>query len=125
MFKYGKGAGIMTIVLIVLAVIPVLVALSYVPGMADQVPMKVSESGEVLRMGSKYELAFAPVLCAVFGFMAYGNAGRQAAGYDEGDPMRKLTYTRFIRNGLVICVVLNLASYYVIYMAVTGHGIGF
>lgn len=124
MFKHGTRVGIMSIALVVLAVIPVLAALSFIPGLPDQVAMKVSQTGEVQRYGSKYELALAPVLCFAFSLMAYANSGKQAAMHKDSPAMAQMTRERFLRNGIVVAVVLNVVSYVVIYMAVTGHGVG-
>lgn len=39
--------------------------------------------------------------------------------------MARLTYERFVRNGMVTAVVLNLANAYLLIMVMTGRGYGF
>lgn len=124
MFKYGRTAGILSIVLVVLAIVPLLAAISYVPGMPDQVAMKVSAAGEVERWGSKWEMLVVPALCLVFSLATYANAGKQAGQHDS-EAMSRAVALRYLRNGIITAVVLNIANAYVLYMAVTGKGIGF
>ena len=126
LFNYGRRAGVMSVILVVLAIVPALVALSFWPGLPERVAMKVSAAGEVERWGTKFELLVVPALCFAFSLAAYANAGKQArehAGESEG--VVRSVCERYLRNGLVIAVVLNLANVYVYYMAITGHGLGF
>lgn len=124
MFKYGKKAGIMSIALIVLAVVPLITAALFVPQMPEQVAMKVSQSGEVLRWGGRYEMFVVPVFAVLLGMATYMSAGKQARAHEEASPaMAVVTAERFLRNGVVTGVVLNLANAYMFYAALTGHGL--
>lgn len=125
MFRYGTRGGIMCIALAVLAFIPLVVAVVMVPGFADSVPMKIASDGEVLRMGSRYELLVLPVLCALLSLATAGSASRQARAHeDESDAMARMTYERFLRNGIITAVILNAANAYLFYMVATGRGLG-
>ena len=113
MFKYGKKAGIMSIVLIVLAVVPLITAALFVPQMPEQVAMRIAQSGEVMRWGSR-----------LLGLATYMSAGKQARAHEIDSPaMAVVTAERFLRNGIVTGVVLNLANAYMFYAALTGHGL--
>lgn len=124
-FRYGKKGGVMAIFLLVFAVIPILLAIIYVPQMADQVPTKVNAAGEVLRWGSRYEMLVAPALCFLLSVATLGSAFKQANLQKDSKVMARLTYERFVRNGMVTAVVLNLANAYLLIMVMTGRGYGF
>ena len=81
MFKYGKKAGIMSIVLIVLAVVPLITAAIFVPQMPEQVAMRIAQSGEVMRWGSRYEMFVVPVFAVLLGLATYMSAGKQARAH--------------------------------------------
>lgn len=124
MFKYGKKAGIMSIVLIVLAVVPLITAAIFVPQMSEQVAMRIAQSGEVMRWGSRYEMFVVPVFAVLLGLATYMSAGKQARAHEIDSPaMAVVTAERFLRNGIVTGVVLNLANAYMFYAALTGHGL--
>lgn len=124
MFKYGKKAGIMSIVLIVLAVVPLITAAIFVPQMPEQVAMRIAQSGEVMRWGSRYEMFVVPVFAVLLGLATYMSAGKQARAHEIDSPaMAVVTAERFLRNGIVTGVVLNLANDYMFYAALTGHGL--
>ncbi|MDY4040801.1 MAG: DUF1648 domain-containing protein [Collinsella sp.] len=115
----------MCIVLAVLAFIPLVVAVAVIPGLAESVPMKIASDGEVLRMGSRYELLVLPVLCALLSLATAGSASRQAGAHAaESASMARMTYERFLRNGIITAVILNAANAYLFYMVTTGQGIG-
>ena len=125
MFRYGTRGGVMCIVLAVLAFIPLVVAVAVIPGLAESVPMKIASDGEVLRMGSRYELLVLPVLCALLSLATAGSASRQAGAHAaESVSMARMTYERFLRNGIITAVILNAANAYLFYMVTTGQGIG-
>ena len=123
MFRYGTRAGVMGIALIILALIPLVGAALIIPGLPESVPMKIAASGEVLRTGSRLELLVAPVLCFLLSVATIGSARKQAEPHGAS-AMAQSIYERFLRNGLITAVVLNLASAYLFYMVVTGRGIG-
>lgn len=123
MFKYGKKAGIMSVALIILAVVPLLTAAIFVPQMPEQVAMKVSQSGEVLRWGDRYQMFVVPVFAVLLGLATYMSAGKQARAHEEDSPaMAVVTAERFLRNGVVTGVVLNIANAYMFFAALTGNG---
>lgn len=125
MFRYGTKNGVLAIVLLLLAVVPMLAAVAYLPQLPAEVPMKFDAAGAVVRLGSKYEVLIGPSLALAMGLGAYFSAGRQAIRYGKDDPMAGITYGRFLRNGVVAGIVLDVASFYILYTVVMGHGIGF
>ena len=62
MFKYGRKAGWLGVATIVLALIPVVIAVVVVPGLPESMPMRFDAAGEVTRWGSRYELLVPPVM---------------------------------------------------------------
>lgn len=114
----------MSIVLIVLAVVPLITAAIFVPQMPEQVAMRIAQSGEVVRWGSRYEMFVVPVFAVLLGLATYMSAGKQARAHEIDSPaMAVVTAERFLRNGIVTGVVLNLANAYMFYAALTGHGL--
>lgn len=125
MFGYGKKEGMMAMATVVLALIPILVTLMFLPQMADQVAMKFDGTGEVARWGSKYELLIAPALALALGVGTIIMGLRQARQFDKSDPlMARLTFKRYMRNGVVTGVILMLATFYLLFSAMSGHGFG-
>ena len=126
MFGFGKKEGAMAIAAIVVAVVPMLIAMVYIPQMADQVAMKFAENGEVARWGSKYELLMAPALAVALGIGNVVIGLHQAQKIAKSDQvMAKVTFARYSRNALVLGVVLLVATVYLFHAAITGVGIGF
>ncbi|MDY2777160.1 MAG: DUF1648 domain-containing protein [Collinsella sp.] len=124
MFKYGRKSGLMSVALIVLSVIPIVTAIFFLPQMPEAVPIKFNAAGEAVRWSSHIEMMIAPGLTLLLGLASYVTAGRQARSHEgESDAMARLTAERFLRNGLVTAVVLNLANAYIFYTALTGHSI--
>ena len=88
MFSFGKKNGTRAMVAIMLSFIPLIAVLMVFPQLGDQVPMKVSSAGEVLRWGSKWELMLIPA----FGFLLSGatiaTGIKNAKGYrdDKASP---------------------------------------
>ena len=125
MFGYGKKESTMVIVTIVLAIVPILITLAFFPQLSDQVAMRFDGAGEVTRWGSKYEVLLAPVLALALGFGTIIMGLRQAQKFDGNDPlMARLTFKRYMRNGIVTGVIMLAASIYLLYAAMTGHGFG-
>ena len=126
MFGFGKKESAMAVAALVLAVVPMLIAMVYIPQMADQVAMKFAENGEVARWGSKYELLMAPALAVALGIGNVVIGLHQAQKIARGDKvMAKVTFGRYVRNALVLCVVLLIATVYLFHAAITGVGVGF
>lgn len=125
MFGYGKKESTMVIATIVLAIVPILITLAFFPQLGDQVAMRFSGAGEVTRWGSKYEVLLAPVLALALGFGTIIMGLRQAQKFGDSDPlMARLTFKRYMRNGIVTGVIMLAASIYLLYAAMTGHGFG-
>ena len=124
MNRFGKKAGVMGVVLLALALLPVIVAVIFLPTLPETVPMKIDAAGKVLREGKNYELLFAPALCFVLSIATYMSAAKQARTQDNAT-MASLTCERYLRNGIITAVVLNLATAYLFFMVLTGKGIGF
>ena len=124
MFKYGKKAGILSIVLAALAIIPVLVVMYFIPQLPESVPMEFS-AGVATRFSNRYELLLVPAFAFLLCMATYMSAGKQARAHEEeSEAAAVLTAERYLRNGVVTGVVLNLANAYLVYMAVTGSAPG-
>ena len=124
MFKYGKKAGIMSIVLAALAIIPLLVVMYFIPQLPESVPMEFS-AGVATRFSNRYELLLVPAFAFLLCMATYMSAGKQARAHEEeSEAAAVLTAERYLRNGIVTGVVLNLANAYLVYMAVTGSAPG-
>ena len=111
MFKYGKKAGYMGIALLVLAVIPLVVAACVIPNIGPEVATKFNAAGEVTRWGKSYELLALPVLNLLLSVATYFTAG--------------IVCERYLRNGCITGVFLNVINVYFMYSAITGTGFGF
>ena len=116
MFKYGKKAGYMGIALLVLAVIPLVVAACVIPNIGP---------GEVTRWGKSYELLALPVLNLLLSVATYFTAGRQAKNNDDSAAMARIVCERYLRNGCITGVFLNVINVYFMYSAITGTAFGF
>ena len=124
MFKYGKKAGILSIVLVALAIIPLLVVMYFIPQLPESVPMEFS-AGVATRFSNRYELLLVPAFAFLLCMATYMSAGKQARAHEEeSEAAAVLTAERYLRNGVVTGVVLNLANAYLVYMAVTGSAPG-
>ena len=124
MFKYGKKAGILSIVLAALAIIPLLVVMYFIPQLPESVPMEFS-TGVATRFSNRYELLLVPAFAFLLCMATYMSAGKQARAHEEeSEAAAVLTAERYLRNGVVTGVVLNLANAYLVYMAVTGSAPG-
>lgn len=124
MFKYGKKAGILSIVLAALAIIPLLVVMYFIPQLPESVPMEFS-AGVATRFSNRYDLLLVPAFAFLLCMATYMSAGKQARAHEEeSEAAAVLTAERYLRNGVVTGVVLNLANAYLVYMAVTGSAPG-
>ena len=130
MFKYGKKAGYMGIALLVLAVIPLVVAACVIPNIGPQrvtspAALNFVATGEVTRWGKSYELLALPVLNLLLSVATYFTAGRQAKNNDDSAAMARIVCERYLRNGCITGVFLNVINVYFMYSAITGTGFGF
>lgn len=125
MFKYGKKAGYMGVALLVLAVIPLVIAAFVVPNLGSEVATKFNAAGEATRWGSSYELLALPILNLLLGIATYFTAGRQARNTDDSEAMARIVCQRYLRNGVVTAVFLNVVNIYFMYTAIAGTGLGF
>ena len=121
MFEYGKKNGWMGIALICLSVLPFIIALLIIPNMADSLPMRWDSAGEVTRWGSRYELFLAPVFALFMGLGTYVSASRKGRDLTKSDSNAAaiLTVTRFLRSGILVSIVLNIANIYLLYTSGT------
>ena len=105
MFSFGKKNGTRAMVAIMLSFIPLIAVLMVFPQLGDQVPMKVSSAGEVLRWGSKWELMLIPA----FGFLLSGatiaTGIKNAKGYRDDKALAVITFQRAVRNATVQGIV--------------------
>lgn len=124
MFKYGKKAGRMGVALLVLAVIPLVVAACVIPNIGSEVATKFNAAGEATRWGQSYELLALPVLNLLLGIATYFTAGRQAGRVDDSAAMARIVCERYLRNGCITAVFLNVVNIYFMFTAVTGTGLG-
>ena len=118
MFKYGKKAGYMGIALLVLAVIPLVVAACVIPNIGPEVATKFNAVGEVTRWGKSYELLALPVLNLLLSVATYFTAGRQAKNNEDSAVMARLACERYLRNGCITGVFLNVINVYFMYSAI-------
>ena len=114
----------MGIALLVLAVLPLVVAACVLPNIGPEVATKFNAAGEATRWGKSYELLALPVLNLLLGVATYFTAGRQAKNNDDSAVMARLTCERYLRNGCVTGVFLNVINVYFMYSAITGTGFG-
>lgn len=124
MFKYGKKAGYMGIALLVLAVLPLVVAAFVIPNIGPEVATKFNAAGEATRWGKSYELLALPVLNLLLNVATYFTAGRQAKNNDDSAAMARIVCERYLRNGCITGVFLNVVNVYFMYSAITGTGFG-
>ncbi|MCF2622451.1 DUF1648 domain-containing protein [Collinsella tanakaei] len=121
MFKYGKKAGYLGIATIVLALIPVVIALVLVPGLPDEVPMRFDATGAVTRYGSKFEMLIPAAMSVAFGFGIYVQTARKAAEHAKDSMTMAVGLAeRFLRSGVITTAVINVANAYLLYMVLTG-----
>ncbi len=133
MFKYGRKAGWLGVATIVLALIPVVIAVVVVPGLPESMPMRFDAAGEVTRWGSRYELLVPPVygekvvelvppvMSVAFGFGIYVQTMRKAADHARDSlSMAQVTAERFLRSGVITTAVINAANIYMLYSTMTG-----
>lgn len=125
MFEYGKKAGIMGTVAIVLICISFAMVFVAWPQLGEQVPMRVSSAGEVLRWGSRWELVAAPVLGLALEIGTFMTAFKLAKRYTDEPAMAELAFSRYMRNALAQGVVFVIATGLILFGALTGTGIGF
>ena len=76
------------------------------------------------RWGKSYELLALPVLNLLLGVATYFTAGRQAKNNEESAAMARIVCERYLRNGCITGVFLNVINVYFIYSAITGTGFG-
>lgn len=124
MFSFGKQNGMRAMLALVLAFIPLVVVLMLFPQLGDEVPMKVSSAGEVLRWGSKWEL----VLIPAFGFLLSGatlaTGIKNAKSYRDDENLAVITFQRATRNAIVQGIVFIVATGIILYGVQSGSGIG-
>lgn len=125
MSKYGKKAARMGVALLVLAVIPLIIAAFVIPNAGEQVATKFNAAGEVTRWGASYELLALPILNLLLGIATYFTAGKQASKNEDSAAMARITCERYLRNGIITAVFLNVVNVYFMFTAVTGTGFGF
>ena len=123
MFQYSKKAGYMGIALLVLAVIPLVVAAFVIPNIGPEVATKFNAAGEATRWGKSYELLALPVLNLLLCVATYFTAGRQAKN-NADSAMARIVCERYLHNGCVTGVFLNVINVYFMYSAITGTGFG-
>ena len=110
--EYGKNAKVMSIVLVILGVLPLIVAAVVLPQFADQVPMRYDAAGTVTRWGSRWELLITPIFALVFSLASLAYGRKQARAHTESEAMARMIFTRNVRSGLVLAVLLNIANVY-------------
>lgn len=123
MFRFGRTNGYLTIVLIVLAVLPLIEAFFVIPQLPDSVAMAFGAGGEPTRYASRYELFLAPGICLLLGVGMILTARRQAAvSIRDSRVATELTYRRSIRSGLVMTGLLNVCNIYLLAAAFFERG---
>lgn len=120
MFRYGKTNGYLAILLIALGVLPVVLAAILVPQMADSIPTQFDAAGNVTRWGSRFDLLYVPALCFLLSAGTCLTAFRQARLSDDSHAIAAMTFRRYVRNGLVTSVIINVLNAYMMISAMTG-----
>lgn len=110
--EYGKNAKVMSIVLVILGVLPLIVAAVVLPQFADQVPMRYDAAGAVTRWGSRWELLITPIFALLFSLASIAYGRKQARAHTESEAMARMIFTRNVRSGLVLAMLLNIANVY-------------
>lgn len=123
--EYGDRAGWFSIALVVLACVSLVATLIVFPSLGDQVAMRFDSAGNVTRWGSRFEVFLLPVLNLVFSLAAYWGAGKQAGAIRDSRVSAQLTVVRYLRNGIVTSIILNLVDVYILFTAITGTGFAF
>lgn len=123
--EYGDRAGWFSLALLVMACISLVATLIIFPGLPDQIAMRFDSAGNVLRWGSRFEVFLLPVLNLVFSVATYWSAGKQAGAQRSSHTVAQLTVVRYLRNGIVTAIILNLVDVYILFSAVTGTGFAF
>lgn len=117
MFRYGKRAGYMAIVLLALAAVPLVVAAFVVPGLPETVPVGIAGFGEGAGEGSRFEMLLVPALCLLVGVLTFLTAWRRASAVDDSTAMARLTAERFLRSGILTAAILAGLSLYLLFTA--------
>ena len=125
MFKYGQKAGRMGVALLVLAVLPLVIAAFVIPNVGAEVATKFDAAGKAVRWESSYELFVLPVLTFLLSIATYATAARQAKGTRDSAAMARIVCERYLRNGIITAVFLNVVNVYFMFTAVTGTGLPF
>ena len=123
--SYGDKAGWFSIALLVLACVSLVATLIVFPSLPDQIAMRFDSAGNVLRWGSRFEVFLLPVLNLVFSVASYWSAGKQAAAQSSSQAVAQLTVMRYLRNGIVTSIILNLVDVYILFSAITRTGFAF
>lgn len=123
--EYGDRAGWLSLALLVLACVSLVATLIVFPTLPDQIAMRFDSAGNVLRWGSRFEVFLLPVLNLVFSVAGYWSAGKQAGAQGGSHAVAQLTVQRYLRNGIVTSVILNLVDVYILFTAITGTGFAF
>lgn len=124
MFSFGKKNGVKAALALVLSFIPLVAVFMVFPQLGDQVPMKVSSAGEVLRWGSKWELVLLPGLGLLVSAATIVVGLRNAKSYRDDANLAALTFQRAARSALVQSVVFVIATAIILYGVFSGTGIG-
>ena len=69
--------------------------------------------------------AVSPVLNLLLSVATYFTAGRQAKNNEDSAAMARIVCERYLRNGCITGVFLNVINVYFMYSAITGTGFGF
>lgn len=122
---YGKTAGLMSVALVVLAVLPLVAAAVVFPSLGDQIATAFDAAGKATRTGSSITVFLLPALCLIFSAATYWSAGKQARAQEGSEVMARLAVQRYLRGGIVTAAILNLVNVYFLVCAMTGRGLGF
>lgn len=120
MFRYGKTNGYLAIALLVLGILPIVLALFIVPQLPDTIATQFDSAGNATRWMSRTDLIYVPVLCLLLSGATCLTAFRQARLSLDSEVVAGLTFRRYIRNGLVTSVIINVLNGYMMFSAATG-----
>ena len=104
----------------ILAIFPSIVTCARLPFMPELVPLHFGLTGQVDRMGSKYEIlfvSFLPIVCAVIVSLLLRNFSKEEKGlYNPGEYKDRKRLTHGI--GLVVILTFDAVTLGLLYTAV-------
>lgn len=103
---------------------PLVVAACVIPNIGPEVATKFNAAGEATALGQELRAAGVAGAQSLLSVATYFTAGRQAKNNDDSAAMARIVCERYLRNGCITGVFLNVINVYFMYSAITGMGFG-